>query len=69
MAEVIESGGDLLNLPNVQVYSRRVTPVDKHKMVGRWKVIVQELEKRGLPATGTGKYDKAKERHYLLGKA
>lgn len=69
VAEAIETSGDLLSLPNVQVYSRRVTPVDKHKMVGRWKVIVQELEKRGLPVTGTGKYDKAREREYLRGKA
>lgn len=42
----------LFNLPNVKVYGRRVTPVDKEKSVGRWKVIEKELQARGLPVTG-----------------
>ncbi|GAB7356458.1 hypothetical protein MBLNU459_g7224t2 [Dothideomycetes sp. NU459] len=39
-------------LPNVKISSRRVTPIDKEKAVGRWKVIEQELLERGLPVTG-----------------
>lgn len=34
------------------VSGRRETPVDKEKEVGRWKVIVKELEKRQLPIPG-----------------
>ncbi|RVX67264.1 hypothetical protein B0A52_09301 [Exophiala mesophila] len=37
---------------NVVVHPRRETPVDKEKEVGRWKVIVKELEKRQLPIPG-----------------
>ncbi|KAH6678376.1 ribosomal subunit 39S-domain-containing protein [Halenospora varia] len=43
---------DLLNLPNVRVYSQRITPIDREKEVGRWKLIEKELEARGLPVTG-----------------
>ncbi|KIX02458.1 uncharacterized protein Z518_08399 [Rhinocladiella mackenziei CBS 650.93] len=38
--------------PNVMVLSRRETPVDKEKEVGRWKVIERELRDRGLPVLG-----------------
>ncbi|EXJ90259.1 hypothetical protein A1O1_03358 [Capronia coronata CBS 617.96] len=38
--------------PNVMVLSRRETPVDKEKEVGRWKVIERELKARGLPVLG-----------------
>lgn len=34
------------------VLSRRETPVDKEKEVGRWKVIERELKARGLPVLG-----------------
>lgn len=61
-------GGELLNLPNVKVYSRRVTPIDKEVWVGRWKVIEAELKKRGLPVTGLGTYGKAREKDWLMGK-
>ncbi|CAK7236120.1 hypothetical protein SCUCBS95973_009498 [Sporothrix curviconia] len=64
LAEELAADGALAGLPNVAVYGRRVTPIDKHKAVGRWKVIVEELEKRGLPVTGTGGYDKAIERKW-----
>ncbi|CAI4213421.1 unnamed protein product [Parascedosporium putredinis] len=67
-ADASKAGNDLLNLPNVKVYSRRVTPIDKEVWVGRWKVIEAELRKRDLPITGTGKYGKAKERAWLMGK-
>jgi len=39
-------------LGNVQVYSRRRTPIHKQKEIGRWKLIEQELQERGLPVTG-----------------
>ncbi|MCJ1285603.1 hypothetical protein MMC26_004944 [Xylographa opegraphella] len=42
----------LANMPNVQIFDRRHTPIDKEKEVGRWKVIERELRKRGLPVTG-----------------
>jgi len=38
--------------PNVMVLTRRETPVDKEKEVGRWKVIERELQARGLPVLG-----------------
>lgn len=65
LAEELAEDGALASLPNVSVYGRRVTPIDKHKAVGRWKVIVEELEKRGLPVTGTGGYGKAVERKWV----
>jgi hypothetical protein len=43
---------DLVDLPNVKVFNRRITPIDKEKMVGRWKIIEKELNNRGLPLTG-----------------
>ncbi|OAA67340.1 Ribosomal protein L50, mitochondria [Niveomyces insectorum RCEF 264] len=65
LAAALQADGVLTGLPNVSVYGRRVTPIDKHKMVGRWKVIVEELEKRGLPVTGTGPYGKMVERKWV----
>ncbi|CAK7245677.1 MAG: hypothetical protein STHCBS139747_007262 [Sporothrix thermara] len=66
LAEELAADGTLASLPNVSVYGRRVTPIDKHKAVGRWKVIVEELEKRELPVTGTGGYGKAIERKWAF---
>ncbi|GAB7339159.1 hypothetical protein MBLNU457_5824t1 [Dothideomycetes sp. NU457] len=40
------------NLPNVALIQRRVTPIDKEKTIGRWKLIEEELTERGLPVTG-----------------
>jgi hypothetical protein len=42
----------LVHLPNVKIYAKRQTPIDRHKEVGRWKIIEAELRKRGLPVTG-----------------
>jgi hypothetical protein len=44
----------LPSLPNVKLTPKRVGPVDKHRAVGRWKVIEQELLDRGLPVFGSG---------------
>ncbi|KAF2772855.1 hypothetical protein EJ03DRAFT_371763 [Teratosphaeria nubilosa] len=40
-------------LPNVSVYARRQTPVDRERKVGRWKVIEDELLARDLPVFGS----------------
>jgi Rap1 GTPase-GDP dissociation stimulator 1 len=65
LVEELQANGELEALSNVTVHDRRVTPIDKQKAVGRWKVIVQELEKRDLPVTGTGDYDKNVETKWL----
>jgi hypothetical protein len=68
LAEALEASGELGSLPNVNVYSRRVTPIDKEKMVGRWKIIVDELQKRDLPVIGTGRHGESVEKKWVLGK-
>src|ERR1700761_796598 len=65
LAENTELRSRLEKLPNVQVHSARVTPIDKEKAVGRWKVITEELEKRNLPVTGTGNYGRHVEKTWL----
>lgn len=40
------------DVPNVKIYDRRFTPIDAERAVGRWKIIENELKKRGLPVTG-----------------
>ncbi|OCT50896.1 hypothetical protein CLCR_08635 [Cladophialophora carrionii] len=35
--------------PNVMIFTRRETQVDREMEIGRWKVIKRELENRGLP--------------------
>ena len=52
LAEALLARPDLLALPNVEIFSKRHTPIDKEMEVGRWKVIEQELKKRDLPVTG-----------------
>ena len=65
LAEEIQDQGELAELSNVKIYDRRVTPIDKDKEIGRWKIISQELEKRGLPVTGTGGHDKSVEKKWI----
>lgn len=65
LAKLLESREDITALSNVTVHGRRVTPIDKEKSVGRWKVIKEELEKRGLPVTGTGGLPGHKERDWM----
>jgi hypothetical protein len=50
--DALKQRADLVELPNVSIYSRRQTPVDKERKVGRWKVIEKELRDRGLPVFG-----------------
>ncbi|TVY85030.1 hypothetical protein LSUE1_G001506 [Lachnellula suecica] len=52
LIEALEQKEDLLSLPNVSMSGRRVTPIDREKAAGRWKLIEKELESRGLPVTG-----------------
>jgi hypothetical protein len=68
LADEINQRKELLELPNVTVHSRRVTPIDKEIWVGRWKVIEEELKMRDLPVTGAGKHDKAREKAWLMGR-
>ena len=50
--EALAQKDELTSLPNVEIFAQRVTPIDKERAVGRWKVIEKELEERGLPVTG-----------------
>lgn len=52
LVEALARKEDLVSLPNVSIFAKRVTPIDKEKAVGRWKVIEEELMERGLPVTG-----------------
>ena len=52
LAEALLLKSELNALPNVEIFERRHTPIDKEKEVGRWKVIEQELTRKGLPVTG-----------------
>lgn len=68
LVEAIERKGDLLQLPNVRVHSRRVTPIDKEIEVGRWKLIREELEKRSLPLTGHKHLEPHRELSWVKGR-
>ena len=52
LADALMEKDDLVSRSNVQVFDRRYTPIDQEKALGRWKVIEEELVKRGLPVTG-----------------
>jgi hypothetical protein len=67
VAEAVEQRGELSRLPNVRVYATRRTPIHAHQEVGRWKVIVEELEKRKIPATGDGGIGRFVEDKWLRG--
>lgn len=69
LAAVLSSRGLLAELSNVTLHDRKLTPIDKEVSVGRWKVIEEELTKRGLPVTGTMGLKKNKERQWLSGRA
>ncbi|KAK2022329.1 hypothetical protein LX32DRAFT_630096 [Colletotrichum zoysiae] len=68
LADEVRERGELLELPNVRVHDRRVTPIDKETAVGRWKVITEELEKRGLPVTGHEHLPKPVQRKWIQGR-
>jgi hypothetical protein len=52
LAQLLDESSELESMPNVKLASRRVTPIDKEKELGRWKVIEKELMTRGLPVVG-----------------
>jgi hypothetical protein len=52
---------ELKEASNVQVLGRRRNVVDREKAVGRWKIIEEELDLRGLPLFGSNYVD-AKEK-------
>ena len=56
LAQSLQEQEGIMGLANVKVYQRRVTPVDKEKALGRWKIIEKELFDRGLPATTSKRY-------------
>ena len=64
----LEEKGRLQSLANVKVHGRKIGAIDKEVSVGRWKVIEEELRKRGLPVTGTEDLPKNKERDWLTEK-
>ncbi|KAG6001187.1 hypothetical protein E4U54_001157 [Claviceps lovelessii] len=68
LAEVLERRSDIQQLANIKVHSRKIGPIEKEISVGRWKVIEEELTKRGLPVTGTAGLSKNKERDWITGK-
>ncbi|KAK2602022.1 hypothetical protein QQS21_004448 [Conoideocrella luteorostrata] len=68
LAELLERKHDLQQLANVKVHSRKIGPVEKETALGRWKLIEEELTKRGLPVTGTAGLSKNKERDWITGK-
>ncbi|KAJ0159064.1 hypothetical protein CTA2_10376 [Colletotrichum tanaceti] len=68
VAEALRERGALLELPNVRIHDRRVTPIDKETAVGRWKVITEELKKRGLPVTGHQHLPKPVQRNWIQGR-
>lgn len=49
LVEVIREKGELAKLPNVAISPRRVSRIDEDKRLGRWKLISNELNERGLP--------------------
>ena len=52
VAEAIKKSNEIAELPNVQTFDKRYSLIQREKEVGRWKVITEELEKRGLPVHG-----------------
>ena len=48
IAEALLQKSDITELPNVQLYDRRYGSIDREVEAGRWKVIQDELVKRGL---------------------
>ncbi len=53
LVDILRADPRLTALPNVEIFDRRQTPIDRETELGRWKVIEQELARRELPITGT----------------
>ncbi|PHH77746.1 hypothetical protein CDD80_260 [Ophiocordyceps camponoti-rufipedis] len=61
--------GELDSLPNVTVHKQRVGIITKETNLGRWKLIQQELGKRGLPERGPANASGLVEAKWLSGRA
>ncbi|KAG6106814.1 hypothetical protein E4U31_000571 [Claviceps sp. LM219 group G6] len=68
LATLLEERALFQEMPNVTLHSRKLGPIDREIAVGRWKVIEEELLKRGLPVTGTAGLPSNKERRRMEGK-
>lgn len=53
IAEALKNSNRVTELPNVQILDKRYGLKHRETEVGRWKVIEEELEKRGLPVYGS----------------
>lgn len=49
LAEELLNHPGLLAAPNVQMYDKRFSSIDREESVGRWKLIEKELTRRRLP--------------------
>lgn len=65
--EAVQQRGELTDLPNVQIVPKRVTPVDKARAVGSWKIIEEELKRRDLPVLGPDTVGKFVEPEWFRG--
>lgn len=65
LAEILETKTDLGELANVRIHSKKIGPIYKEIEVGRWKVIEEELKKRGLPVKGTDGLSGHRERDWM----
>ncbi|KAL2067340.1 hypothetical protein VTL71DRAFT_1765 [Oculimacula yallundae] len=52
LVDALSQKEDLVSLPNVSIFPKRITPVQVERSLGRWKIIEEELQQRGLPVTG-----------------
>lgn len=59
IAEALLQSNGIVELPNVQILDKRYSLMERETEVGRWKVIKEELEKRGLPVLGRADARKA----------
>ena len=67
LAELLGSMGEFGQLPNVRLHESKITSIDRETEVGRWKVIKEELEKRGLPVSGRDDNPGAREKQWMKG--
>ncbi|ETN47004.1 uncharacterized protein HMPREF1541_01194 [Cyphellophora europaea CBS 101466] len=50
--ENLMANEELIAQPNVRISERKISPIDREREIGRWKVIEKELMERGLPVVG-----------------
>lgn len=67
LAEELEQKNLFDELANVRTQDTKIRQIQKETEVGRWKVIEEELDRRGLPATGTKDLPGNKESKRLRG--